>query len=34
MIVDNEGVMRAQIPGMIVLEHQQAQLTHAELRFP
>ena len=34
MIVDNQRVMRAQIPGTIVLEHQQDQMIHAELRFP
>lgn len=33
MIVDNAGVMRAQIPGTIVLEHQQDQMLHAELTF-
>lgn len=33
MIVDNHRVMRAQIPGTIVLEHQQDQMIHAELTF-
>lgn len=33
MIVDNYRVMRAQIPGTIVLEHQQDQMIHAELSF-
>jgi predicted amidohydrolase len=33
MIVDNQRVMRAQIPGTIVLEHQQDQLIHADLTF-
>lgn len=33
MIVDNQRVMRAQIPGTIVLEHQQDQMIHAELTF-
>jgi hypothetical protein len=33
MIVDNNRVMRAQIPGTIVLEHQQDQMIHARLRF-
>jgi predicted amidohydrolase len=34
MIVDNQRVMRAQIPGTIVLEHQQDQMIHADLTFP
>ena len=34
MIVDVNRVMRAQIPGTIVLEHQQDQMIHALLRFP
>lgn len=34
MIVDNNCVMRAQIPGTNVLEHQQDQMIHAELNFP
>jgi len=34
MIVDNLGVMRAQLPGTIVLEHQQDQTIHAVLHFP
>jgi predicted amidohydrolase len=34
MIVDNRRVMRAQIPGTIVLEHQQDQMIHAALSFP
>ncbi len=33
MIVDNRGVMRAQIPGTIVLEHMQDQMVHAKLNF-
>lgn len=33
MIVDNRRVMRAQIPGTIVLEHQQDQMIHAALTF-
>ena len=33
MIVDNNRVMRAQIPGTIVLEHQQDQMIHAVLNF-
>ncbi len=33
MIVDNRGVMRAQLPGTIVLEHLQDQMIHAELSF-
>jgi predicted amidohydrolase len=33
MIVDNQRVMRAQIPGTIVLEHQQDQMIHAVLDF-
>ena len=33
MIVDNHRVMRAQIPGTIVLEHMQDQMIHAELSF-
>ncbi|MFW5923723.1 MAG: carbon-nitrogen hydrolase family protein [Planctomycetota bacterium] len=34
MIVDNRGVMRAQIPGTNVLEHQQDRMIHARLSFP
>lgn len=34
MIVDHNRVMRAQIPGTNVLEHQQDQMIHAELNFP
>lgn len=34
MIVDNNRVMRAQISGTIVLEHQQDQMIHAALTFP
>jgi predicted amidohydrolase len=34
MIVDNQRVMRAQIPGTIVLEHMQDQMIHALLHFP
>lgn len=34
MIVDNQRVMRAQIPGTIVLEHMQDQMIHALLNFP
>ncbi len=34
MIVDNHRVMRAQIPGTIVLEHMQDQMIHALLCFP
>ena len=34
MIVDRQRVMRAQIPGTIVLEHQQDQMVHAVLSFP
>jgi hypothetical protein len=34
MIVDNQRVMRAQVPGTNVLEHQQDQMIHAELSFP
>lgn len=34
MIVDNRRVMRAQIPGTIVLEHMQDQMIHAQLQFP
>ena len=33
MIVDNQRVMRAQITGTIVLEHQQDQFIHAALNF-
>ena len=33
MIVDNRGVMRAQIPGTPVLEHMQDRMTHAEIVF-
>lgn len=33
MIVDNQHVMRAQIPGTIVLEHMQDQMVHAVLNF-
>ena len=33
MIVDNQRVMRAQIPGTLVLEHQHDQWIHAELTF-
>jgi predicted amidohydrolase len=33
MIVDNQRVMRAQIPGTIVLEHMQDQMIHALLCF-
>lgn len=33
MIVDNGRVMRAQIPGTIVIEHQQDQMIHAVLTF-
>ena len=33
MIVDNQQVMRAQIPGTIVLEHMQDQMVHARLDF-
>lgn len=33
MIVDNQRVMRAQIPGTIVLEHMQDQMIHAQLNF-
>jgi predicted amidohydrolase len=33
MIVDNQRVMRAQIPGTIVLEHMQDQMVHARLDF-
>lgn len=33
MIVDNQRVMRAQIPGTLVLEHQQDQFIHAALTF-
>lgn len=33
MIVDNQRVVRAQIPGTIVLEHMQDQMIHAELVF-
>jgi predicted amidohydrolase len=33
MIVDNDRVMRAQIPGTIVLEHMQDQMIHAQLNF-
>ena len=33
MIVDNQRVMRAQIPGTIVLEHMQDQMVHAVLAF-
>ncbi len=34
MIVDNNGMLRAQIPGTPVLEHQQDQLAHAIVSFP
>lgn len=34
MIVDNRGVMRTQLPGTPVLEHQQDLMTHAVLQFP
>ena len=33
MIVDNNRIMRAHIPGTIVLEHQQDQMAHAALSF-
>jgi predicted amidohydrolase len=33
MIVDNRRVMRAQIPGTIILEHMQDQMIHSELAF-
>lgn len=33
MIVDNQRVMRAQIPGTNVIEHMQDQMVHASLRF-
>ena len=33
MIVDNRGVMHAQIPGTPVLEHQQDRMTHAKIAF-
>lgn len=33
MIVDNQRVMRGQIPGTIVIEHMQDQMIHAELKF-
>jgi predicted amidohydrolase len=33
MIVDNQRVMRAQIPGTIVFEHMQDQMIHAQLNF-
>lgn len=33
MIVDNQRVLRAQIPGTIVLEHMQDQMVHALLSF-
>jgi len=33
MIVDNQRVLRAQIPGTIVLEHMQDQMAHALLAF-
>jgi len=33
MIVDNQRVMRAQIPGTIVLEHMQDQMVHSRLDF-
>ncbi len=33
MIVDNNGLMRAQMPGTIVLEHQEDALIHATLTF-
>ncbi len=33
IITDNNRVLRAQIPGTIVLEHQQDQMIHALLRF-
>lgn len=33
MIVDNNSVMRAQIPGTIIFEHQQDQMIHAVLNF-
>lgn len=34
MIVDNRGVLRAQIPGTPVLEHQQDAMAHAVVDFP
>lgn len=34
MIVDGNSVLRAQIPGTNVLEHQQDQMAHAVLSFP
>lgn len=34
MIIDNDKVMRAQVSGTIVLEHQQDQMVHAVLHFP
>ena len=33
MIVDNQHVMRAQLPGTIVLEHMQDQMIHAAMQF-
>ncbi len=33
MIVDNQRVMRAQIPGTIVMEHMEDQMVHIRLRF-
>lgn len=33
MIIDNSRVMRAQIPGTLILEHLQDQMIHAELNF-
>ena len=33
MIVDNNRVLRAQISGTLILEHQQDQMIHAELNF-
>ncbi len=33
MIVDNSGLMRAQMPGTIVIEHQEDTLIHATLTF-
>ena len=33
MIVDHQRVMRAQIPGTIVLEHMEDQMIHARLQF-
>jgi len=33
IIMDNDGTLRAQIPGTLIIEHQQDQMVHANLTF-